>query len=109
MKTFSRRDFLKTAAVLSAPAIIPLSAIGRDRPAPSNRVTIGLVGCSARGFEVLRSFLRHPDAQVVAVCDVHNLHYRDHEWGKGEPFGRDAAKNVVESHFAAEKESVVSR
>jgi len=103
MKSFSRRDFLKTAAVLSAPAIIPMSVLGRGRPAPSDRVTIGLIGCSSRGFEVLRSFLRHADAQVVAVCDVHKLHYRDQAWGKGQAYGRESAQNLVESHYAADK------
>jgi len=105
MKTFSRRDFLKTAAVLTAPTIIPLSAIGRDQPAPSNRVTVGLIGCSARGFEVLRGFLRQPNAQIVAVCDVHNLHYRDLAWGKGDGFGREPGQKLVESHYAADKAS----
>ena len=47
---------MKTAALLAAPAIIPSSALGRGRLAPSDRVAIGLIGCSSRGFEVLRDF-----------------------------------------------------
>ncbi len=101
MNGLSRRDFLKTTAALAAPAIIPVSAIGRDRPAPSDRVTLGLIGCSARGVQVLNGFLRHADAQIVAVCDVHNQHYRDNAWGKGEAFGRDPVKRQVENHYAA--------
>ncbi len=48
----------------------------------------------------MRDFLKEKDVQVVAVCDVHQLHYRDHEWGKGEPLGRDAARKTVEDHYA---------
>src|SRR6266496_2300044 len=103
MKRLSRRGFLKSAALFAAPTILPFSIVGRDRPVPSERVTIGLIGCSSRGFEVLRTFLPHADAQVVAVCDVHNLHYRDQAWGKGQAFGREAGQKQVESHYAAEK------
>jgi len=105
MKSFSRRDFLKTTAVLAVPTIIPMSALGRGRPAPGDRVTIGLIGCSTRGFEVLRSFLRHADAQVVAAGDVHDLHYRDQEWGRGQAFGREPGQKLIESHYAADKAS----
>ena len=34
----SRRQFLKAAAATAAPLIIPASALGRNRPAPSERV-----------------------------------------------------------------------
>ena len=105
MKALSRRDFLKTAAVLSVPAFIPLSAIGRGRTSPGDRVTVGLIGCSSRGHEVLRGFLRQSVAQVVAVCDVHNLHYRDQEWGKGQAFGREPTQKLIESHYSADKAS----
>ena len=105
MKPFSRRDFLKTTAILAVPTIIPMSALGRGRPAPGDRVTIGLIGCSTRGFEVLRSFLRHADAQVVAAGDVHDLHYRDQEWGRGQAFGREPGQKLIESHYAADKAS----
>ncbi|HCN75657.1 MAG TPA: oxidoreductase, partial [Verrucomicrobiales bacterium] len=49
-----RRRFLRqTAASLGAlgfPVIIPASALGKDgRPAPSNRTTLGLIGCGGRG------------------------------------------------------------
>ncbi len=106
MSTFSRRDFLKTAAILAAPTTIPISAWGRGRrPAPSGRITMGLIGCGGRGNEVLRSFLPHADAQVVAVCDVHDKHYRDREWGKGEALGREPIRKFVESHYAADQAS----
>src|SRR5882724_11824015 len=93
MKSFSRRQFLKTTVVLAVPTMIPMSALGRGRPAPGGRVTMGLIGCSSRGFEVLRSFLRQADAQVAAACAVHDLHYRDQEWGEGRRSAASRDKN----------------
>ncbi|MBI5396242.1 MAG: gfo/Idh/MocA family oxidoreductase, partial [Verrucomicrobia bacterium] len=44
--SMSRRAWLRTAAAMvAAPHIIPASALGKDgRPAPSNRLTMGLIG-----------------------------------------------------------------
>ena len=71
----SRRTFLKSAgaAALSPWAfqIIPASALGADgTTAPSNRISLGLIGVGMVGQGHLRGFLNAPDAQVVAVCDV---------------------------------------
>jgi len=75
MKTTSllnRRLFLeRTAAVVSAPLIVPASVLGRGAEAPSNRVTIGCIGLGIQGTGNMRTFLGHPETRVVAVCDVH--------------------------------------
>jgi hypothetical protein len=64
----SRRSFIKGAAVLGAPLIIPASAIGRgNRPSPSNRITLGCIGMGGMGSSLLREFLPLKDSQVVAV------------------------------------------
>ena len=68
----TRRQFLKTgtAVALGAPAIITSSALGQaGKLAPSDRITVGLIGCGARGVGVIKSFLNEPSVQVVAVCD----------------------------------------
>jgi predicted dehydrogenase len=72
----SRRQFLGlSGAALALPTIIPLSALGRaDRPAPSNRITLGSVGCGGMGKGNTESFLRLKDCQVVAACDVDKQH-----------------------------------
>ncbi|MCY3018992.1 MAG: Gfo/Idh/MocA family oxidoreductase [Planctomycetota bacterium] len=71
----SRRRFLtQTArlaagAALSAPYVVPGSVFGAD--APSNRVTIGMIGVGRQAFFAnLPPFLHFEDTQVVAVCDV---------------------------------------
>jgi predicted dehydrogenase len=97
--TLSRRQLLKVSAA-GAAMIIPASAIGRQRPAPSERITVGLIGFGARGHQVLPDFLKAADAQVVAVCDVQALHHRELDAGKGPALGREAAKQMVEAHYA---------
>ncbi len=72
----TRRDFVRCAAgtALAAavfPAIIPASALGKNgRISPSNRLTLGVIGCGPQGLHDLSCFLNEKDCQVVAVCDV---------------------------------------
>ncbi len=69
-RTFSRRGFLKTAAV-AAPYIIPGAALGKEgRPAPSNRLTLGLIGLGSMGMRHVKGFLVEDDCQITAVCDL---------------------------------------
>jgi len=68
----SRRRFVRTAGALAlAPWVIPASALGADgTTAPSDRVTLGLIGVGMVGQGHLQAFLRHSEVQVVGVCDV---------------------------------------
>jgi predicted dehydrogenase len=99
--SINRRRFLAGA---TAATIIPATALGRDnRPAPSERITLGVVGLGSRGFNLLDAFLGHGEAQIVAVCDVDSFHYRDNVWGKGKAFGREPARKRADSHYAKNK------
>jgi predicted dehydrogenase len=71
----SRRTFVKgTAATVTVPCFVPFSALGAgDRPAPSNRLTMGLVGLGSMGMRHVKGFLQEVDCQIVAVCDVDAL------------------------------------
>ncbi len=71
-KTLTRRRFVAGAAsAVSLPYFVPSSILGRaGAAAPSERVTIGVVGTGGMGRSNTRGFLRQGDAQVVAVCDV---------------------------------------
>jgi predicted dehydrogenase len=68
----TRRHFLQTAAgaaaALAVPSVVPSSVLGAL--APSNRITVGLIGCGNQSTIDLPAFLGHDDAQVLAVCDV---------------------------------------
>jgi len=76
----TRRTFLKRAgaAVIGAmgfPYLIPGSALGKNGAvAPSNRITMGLIGAGGQGTHNMRAFLSKPEAQVLAVCDVDRNH-----------------------------------
>jgi myo-inositol 2-dehydrogenase / D-chiro-inositol 1-dehydrogenase len=70
----SRRAFVSrtTAAVAVAPMIVPSRVLGLGAAvAPSNRITIGYIGTGRQCiYANIPGFLREPDAQSVAVCDV---------------------------------------
>lgn len=71
-----RREFLRkvsfsVSAAASGPYPIAASALGRDGEiAPSNRLSLALIGCGGMGRSNLRAFLKFPDVQVTALCDV---------------------------------------
>jgi predicted dehydrogenase len=72
----SRRRFLTlTGAALALPTLIPASAIGRaGAPAPSSRITLGMVGCGNMGTGNTNAFLGLKECRVVAACDVDKTH-----------------------------------
>lgn len=83
----NRRAVLRcTILAASAPMIAPSRLFG-DR-APSNRITIGLIGMGLMMRTHLRSMCGRPDVQVLAVCDV--------DRGR-----RQAAREAVEAAYAA--------
>jgi len=75
----NRRQFLaSTGALLAFPTIIPASALGaEDKPSPSNRITMGVVGVGTQGVSNMRAFLGLRDCQVVAACDVDKNHLQN--------------------------------
>lgn len=88
---FTRREFLGTGALALAatafPTIIPSSALGKDGAvAPSNRISVGVIGCGPQGCGDMRNFLNQDDCQVVAVCDV-------------KPDRLAVAKKMVDEHY----------
>src|ERR1700751_5673540 len=88
----TRRHFLAAAgAALAFPTFIPASALGRGgRPAPSGRVTLGVLGWGMQGPSNTRAFLALPDCQVVAACDLDENHLRN---------DKDSALNTINGHY----------
>ncbi len=73
----NRRQFLNTTlgAAIAAPYVVSASILGRNQAvAPSNRITIGCIGVGGMGTANMQSFLAHPNARVLAVCDVDAKH-----------------------------------
>ena len=81
-RRWNRRRFLKRAAaaggIIAAPCLVPSSALGMgEAVAPSNRITLGFIGIGMMGRGHLRTFLRYPEAQVLAVCEVDRWRRQD--------------------------------
>lgn len=100
----NRRDFLKagTAAACAAslPSIIPASALGRGRrPAPSDRITMGIIGAGNQGTNNMMGFLDDERVQVVAVCDVNA---ESAGYWNGRFAGREPARKTVDWFYARE-------
>lgn len=72
----NRRRFLAAATTAAvAPMIVPSSVFGAaDRPAPSERITMGVVGWGMQGPGNTGAFLGQRDCQVVAACDLDKKH-----------------------------------
>jgi predicted dehydrogenase len=68
----TRRDFLKNSATAVAGfSILPRHVLGgAGFIPPSDKVNIAFIGVGAQGLRVMLRFLREPDVQGVAVCDV---------------------------------------
>ncbi len=89
MKT--RRQFFRTlsapAAAAGFPTIVKASALGLNGAvAASDRVTIATIGVGWMGGSHVEEFLKIPDAQYVAVCDIDEGHLR-------------AAKNKIDTAY----------
>jgi myo-inositol 2-dehydrogenase / D-chiro-inositol 1-dehydrogenase len=67
-----RRMFFGVVAACAAPVVIPGRAVGADgQVAPSNRVTVGMIGIGRQCLAYnLPFFASQPDCEVVALCDV---------------------------------------
>lgn len=75
----TRRQFLgKSAAIgaaFAAPAIIPSSALGLGgSTAPSERITMGVIGSGLQGTSNMTGFLAFKDVQMIAIADVDKSH-----------------------------------
>ncbi|MDH6305458.1 putative dehydrogenase [Parabacteroides sp. PF5-5] len=72
-KKVTRRRFIQgLSAAFALPYIIPATAWGRGYYiAPSDRITLGFIGCGEHGIGTnIKGFLKHDDCQILSICDV---------------------------------------
>lgn len=99
----TRRQFFAQSAGLAASLTASAVALGTDeRPAPSNRIQLGVIGTGNQGFNDMRGFLSDPRVQIVAVCDVNR---ESPGYWNGAVAGREPGQRLVEGHYAAAKKS----
>lgn len=72
MKT-NRRDFIKKASLTTAGigliSAFPVSAYSKIKRA-NEKLVCGAIGINGMGFADLKAFLRQPDTECAALCDV---------------------------------------
>jgi predicted dehydrogenase len=117
-----RRKFLGAAAASGAFTIVPRHVLGgQGIVAPSDKITVGYIGCGTEGLLEFMQMLPMRDIQVVAVCDPVKDSNEYVEWGKGAllkrmqsflgkpnwrasapaaPGGRDVGKELAETYYA---------
>lgn len=75
-RRMARRDFLRaTVAAAAAPCLLPSSVFGAA--APSNRITLGVIGTGRMGRGDITDALGLPGVQMIAVCDVDRKRVED--------------------------------
>src|SRR5215831_8081337 len=82
----TRREFLKNGATAVAGfSILPRHVLGgAGFVPPSDKVYIAFIGVGAQGLRVMLRFLREPDVQGVAVCDVNKSGSNYPQWSSHE-------------------------
>lgn len=106
----SRRRFQQRAfAAVAAAAGSQWQAASAAAVAPSEQITLGVIGLGSRGFNLINDFLKLPECRIVAVCDVDRLHYRDQTWGKGKAYGREPARQLISGAYAQAKSGTAER
>jgi len=90
-KKFSRRNFLVSAAALvTAPMFIPVRVLGRDGAvAPSEKITVGVMGTGSRGGGHSHSLIGDSSVQYMAACDANKER-------------AEAIKKAAETKYAAD-------
>ena len=84
----TRRQFIKTSVAAAAvPLIVSPNVLGRSGAvAPSNKITLGVIGIGPRCTYDLQAMLGLADVQCIAIADV--------QAGR-----RDAGKALVDKHY----------
>ena len=68
----TRRNFIKTASIITAASVIPVGALSAARKSigPNDKIQVGLIGANGMGYSDLISFLKNPEVECVALCDI---------------------------------------
>jgi predicted dehydrogenase len=68
----TRRNFIKNASLFTAGSVLSLDALAKARMniPPSDKIQVALVGGRSMGWNDLTSFLKNPEVECVALCDI---------------------------------------
>jgi predicted dehydrogenase len=88
-RSFTRRNFIKLAAIAGTAPLILRSGVWAAGSAPSRQFTLGFIGLGKQGDGLMHACLPRNDVKVLAVADVDTTR-------------REAARKAVEGHYARE-------
>jgi predicted dehydrogenase len=68
----TRRNFIRSASVIAAGSAFSIHAFPfkTGNVAPSDKIRVALIGANGMGFADLSSFLKNPEIECVAICDI---------------------------------------
>jgi hypothetical protein len=127
-RKINRREFLGSAAAASlAITVVPRQVLGGPGyTAPSDKMTLGYIGCGTQGIREMAILVKNPSLQIVAVCDPNKYStdyvdwspydirntmrstLGDSNWGEGItgiPGGRDLGQELVQKYYGQQKDS----
>jgi predicted dehydrogenase len=86
----SRREFIKTSSKalvgLGAAVALPLETLAQAKKliSPADKLNIAAIGINGMGWSDVRSLMKIPEVNVVALCDVDEnvLNFRKYELAK---------------------------
>jgi hypothetical protein len=89
-------------AAAAAPYVVSAFVLGLEGgAAPSGRIAAAQIGTGMMGTGDVQAFMKFPDFQVIAVCDVD----RRRKNVNNVVYGADPAREIVEKHYAEAKRS----
>jgi predicted dehydrogenase len=86
-RSMSRRHFVKGVAAAAVAGPLILRARSQARAEANDRINLGVIGVGTMGRYHVDRFLKYPDVQIVAVCDVVDAR-------------REHGKKTVEDYYA---------
>src|SRR5664280_660557 len=129
-KNINRREFLGSAAAASvALTVVPRHVLGgQGHIPPSDKITLGYIGCGTQGLREMTALIANPALQIVAVCDPNKFSTNyidwslndvrdsirkalgDNSWGgnlTGIPGGRDIGQEFVQKYYGKSKDCLL--
>ncbi len=102
-KVMGRRQFIGAVGAAAAFSIVPRSVLGGEgQTPPSEKVNIACIGVGDQGMRVMQGYLKKPQIQVVAVCDVNES---SSDYPKGATLGREPARQEVDKYYGENRPS----
>src|SRR5690606_18333959 len=100
IKSSSRRKFIKGAALSAAGiTILPRHVLGgKGFTAPSDKVTVGIIGAGGKGRQNAQALFPLEDVQITTIADP--TEYRDlNAFYYKSKAGRGPVKVMIENHY----------